>query len=260
MSCSQSTTQQATNKTIFEPLMVAIPNGTFQMGSSCCERKDELPVHQVTIDAFKMSQAEVTFAEWDACILGGGCTHRPDDKGWGRGNRPVINVSHQHITEQYIPWLSKITGQMFRLPTEAEWEYAARAGSTTKYAWGNEIDCSQAQYGRHKPTKNNALGGECSKSYDGTVKVKSFKPNSFGLYDMNGNAWELVEDCYHESYNGSPNDGSAWLSGDCKFDRVIRGGGWYTSKNYLRSADRNGLSSSHHDQLVGFRLAQDLDK
>lgn len=256
--CSQSSIQQASNITAYKPQMVTIPSGSFQMGSNCCGREDEMPVHQVTIKAFKLSQAEVTFAQWDACISDDGCTYKPSDQSWGRENRPVINVSYQHITEQFIPWLDKITGQTFRLPTEAEWEYAARAGSTAKYAWGNEIACSQAQYGRHEFTEASKSGGECSKSYDGTVKVKSFSPNSYGLYDMNGNAWELVEDCYHESYNGAPSDGSAWLSGDCSFDRVIRGGGWYTSKNYLRSADRNGFSSIRHDQLVGFRLAQDL--
>jgi len=238
--------------------MVSIPSGTFQMGSNCCERNDEKPVHPVTIKTFRMSQTEVTFAQWDACISDGGCTYRPIDQGWGRGNRPVIDVSYQHITEQFIPWLNKTTGQTFRLPTEAEWEYAARAGSTTKYAWGNEIDCSQAQYGRYGLTEANKLVRECGKSYHGTVKVKSFSPNSYGLYDMNGNAWELVEDCYHESYNGAPSDGSAWLSGGCTFDRVLRGGGWYTPAIYLRSSDRNGISAIQHDQHVGFRLAQDL--
>ncbi|MGX5175509.1 formylglycine-generating enzyme family protein [Aliikangiella sp. IMCC44653] len=242
----------------YQPRMIKVPSGSFQMGSDCCEREDELPIHPVTIKAFKMSQTEVTFAMWDRCVTDGVCTYKPSDQGWGRGNRPVINVSYQHITKQFIPWINKVSGQTFRLPSEAEWEYAARAGSTTKYAWGNEIDCSQAQYGRSEPNEGNKLGGECSKSYDGTVEVKSYSPNRFGLYDMNGNAWELVEDCYHESYKEAPNDGSAWVSGDCKFERVIRGGGWYTTKNYLRSADRNGLSSIDKSQLIGFRLAQDI--
>jgi len=258
MGCSQLVINKSLNINTVKPQMVTIPSGTFQMGSNCCERKDEEPIHTVTIKTFRMSQTEVTFAQWDECISDGGCSYKPNDQGWGRGNRPVIDVSYQHITEQFIPWLNKSTGQTFRLPSEAEWEYAARAGSATKYAWGNEIDCSQAQYGRYGLKEANKLVRECGKSYHGTVKVKSFSPNNYGLYDMNGNAWELVADCYRESYNGAPSDGSAWLSSECTFDHVLRGGGWYTPAIYLRSADRNGVSATQHDQHIGFRLAQQL--
>jgi len=253
--CSQSATEKQSNST-YTPKMLTIPAGTFQMGST--ERDDEQPIHTVTVKSFKMSETEVTFTQWDACVNAGACTHKPEDEGWGRGNRPVIYVSYEDITTQFIPWLNMTTGQTFRLPSEAEWEYASRAGTTTKYFWGDDIDCSKAQYGRNEPKEGVRPAGECSASYDGTVEVKSFSANNFGLYDMHGNVWELVEDCYHNSYKDAPQNGSAWLNGECQFETVIRGGNWFTSPVYLRSADRNGLSKTHRDMLVGFRLAQDL--
>lgn len=236
--------------------MVTIPSGTFHMGSN--ERDDEKPIYRVTIKAFKLGATEVTFALWDACVSAGSCSHTPDDEGWGRGNHPVINVSYEDITEQFIPWLNQATGQTFRLPSESEWEYAARAESTTKYFWGNEIDCSKARYGRGEAKEGHWSVGECSDKYDGTINVKSYSPNDYGVYDMHGNVWELVEDCYHDSYKGAPQKGSAWLSGDCSFDHVLRGGSWFTTPVYLRSADRNGVSATQRDFLIGFRLAQDL--
>lgn len=238
--------------------MVTIPGGTFFMGSE--ERDDELPIHKVTIAAFRLADAEITFDQWDACVRSAGCSHAPDDMTWGRGNRAVINVSYDDITTQFIPWLNQVSGETYRLPSESEWEYAARAGTTTKYFWGDEIDCSMARYGRHEAIDGVRPEGECGNTHDGTTSVRSFAPNDNGLYDMHGNAWELTADCYHSSYEGAPDDGRVWVSGDCSFDRVLRGGAWITPSVYLRSADRNGFSATRRDPFVGFRLAQDLDE
>jgi formylglycine-generating enzyme required for sulfatase activity len=228
--------------------MVSIPAGSFQMG--CVSGKDckskEKPVHSVSIKAFKMSETEVTFANWDACFNVGGCSHKPKDEGWGRGNRPVMNVSHNDITQQFIPWLNKATGKQFSLPSEAQWEYAARAGSTTKYNWGHNISCSQARYGYYL--------GKCGDQMS-TDPVKNFAANKFGLYDMHGNVWEWTQDCWNDSYNGAPSNGKAWQGGNCR-KRVLRGGSWYDSPGSLRSADRGYGSATDRGSGSGFRLVQ----
>jgi formylglycine-generating enzyme required for sulfatase activity/serine/threonine protein kinase len=228
-------------------VMLTIPSGSFVMGSN--ESDDEKPIHHVDISPFKMGQTEVTFAQWDACVASGGCSYKPDDQGWGRGNRPVINVSYQHITQQFIPWLNEASEQVFRLPSEAEWEYAARASSTAKYSWGNNINCSHARYGSDD-------SGDCGS--DGkTAPVKSFPVNAFGLYDMHGNVWEWTEDCWNANYDGAPINGVAWNAGDCS-SRVLRGGSWNFAAAYLRSTYRNrSLTTNRYDSL-GFRLVQDL--
>ena len=200
------------------PDMVVIPAGRFRMGcvSGLDCRDREKPVHEVTIPhAFALSTHEVTFAQWDACVEGGGCGgHRPEDEGWGRGDLPVINVSWEDA-QSYVTWLSRETGESYRLPSESEWEYAARAGTATKYSWGNEIGVNRA----------NCDG--CGSRWDNqrTAPVGSFAPNGFGLYDMHGNVWEWVEDCWNGSYAGAPSDGGAWESGNCA-ERVLRGGSW----------------------------------
>ena len=228
--------------------MVSIPGGTFQMGDlSGGGDSDEKPVHSVTVPAFEVGKYEVTFAQWDACVADGGCGgYTPDDEGWGRGNRPVIHVSWDDI-QLFIAWLNDRTGGNFRLPTEAEWEYAARAGSTTKYSWGDAIGVNRA----------NCDG--CGSRWDDkqTAPVGSFASNDFGLYDMHGNVWEWVQDCWNDSYAGAPSDGSAWISGDCSL-RVCRGGSWYNKPAYLRSASRGRLSRSNRSITLGFRLAQDM--
>ncbi|MCY4513844.1 MAG: SUMF1/EgtB/PvdO family nonheme iron enzyme, partial [Candidatus Tectomicrobia bacterium] len=201
------------------PEMVVIPAGSFRMGCVSgldCE-SDEKPVHTVTIpQPFAVSKYEVTFSNWEACVSGGGCKgYRPTDRDWGRGRRPVINVSWNDAKE-YVDWLSSQTGQPYRLLTEAEWEYAARAGATTKYSWGNDIGRSRA----------NCDG--CGSPWDDsqTAPVGSFGANAFGLHDMHGNVLEWVEDCWNGSYSGAPSNGSAWLRGNCE-RRVLRGGSWY---------------------------------
>ena len=227
--------------------MVDIPGGSFRMGDLSGEGYDyEVPVHSVTVPAFRLGKYEVTFAQWDACVADGGCGgYSPDDKGWGRGNRPVINISWNDV-QSFIDWLNRKTGGNYRLPSEAEWEYAARAKSTTKYNWGNDIGSNRA----------NCDG--CGSRWDNeqTAPVGSFPANAWGLHDIHGNVWEWVQDCWNESYEGAPSDGSAWESGDCD-RRVLRGGSWYYDARRLRSAYRGGRDRAYRLYSYGFRLAQD---
>jgi formylglycine-generating enzyme required for sulfatase activity len=224
------------------PLMVRIPPGEFTMGSPPDEPgrdDDEGPQRKITIaEAFWVGKYEVTFAEWDACVAAGGCSRKPDDAGWGRDNRPVINVSWNDA-QKYVGWLSQETGKRYRLLSEAEWEYVARAGSTTAYWWGDGIG------------RNNANCDGCGSEWDNTktAPVGSFKANDFGLYDTVGNVWEWVQDCYHDSYDGAPKDGD-----DCW--RVLRGGSWDDEPIFVRSADRNRYYPLNVGYGGGFRVAR----
>ena len=240
--------------------MVSIPGGTFRMGDLSGDgNNDETPVHSVTVPSFNMGKYEVTFAQWDACVADGGCGgYRPDDEGWGRGNRPVIHVSWDDI-QGFIDWLNSKTGGNYRLPSEAEWEYGARAGSATKYHFGNS-ESQFCRYANHadSSTDIDRRNKSCS---DGvgkrTTAVGRYQPNAFGLYDVYGNVWEWVEDCYNDSYVSAPTDGSAWTSGDCS-RHVVRGGSWYSDPWYLRSALRGWAPRSTRFFFgQGFRLAQD---
>ena len=239
--------------------MVDIPGSTFSMGDLSGDGLDnQKPVHGVTVPVFRLGKYEVTFAQWDACVADGGCGgYRPDDEDWSRGNRPVINVSWDDI-QRFIDWLNDNTGGNFRLPTEAEWEYAARAGSSTKYHFGNS-ESQLCRYGNHADTSTDYVwrNKTCS---DGvgkhTAEVGRYEPNRFGLHDMHGNVWEWVEDCWNDSYVGAPANGSAWASGDCS-QRVVRGGSWFGIPRNLRSATRYGDHRANRDSLLGFRLAQD---
>ena len=234
--------------------MIKIPAGSFRMGDiQGGGGPDEKPVHRVSVDAFWLGKFEVTFDQWDACVAVGGCDDsgpRSDggDNGWGRGSRPVIEVSWEDMTEQFIPWLNKTTGKQYRLPSEAEWEYAARAGSETKYSWGNSIG------------NNKANCDGCGSRWDDsqTAPVGSFSANAFGLYDMHGNVYEWTQDCWNGSYKGAPSDSSAWLKGDCS-RRVLRGGSWYSYPNGLRSANRIDFTTGVRSNDDGFRLARTLD-
>jgi formylglycine-generating enzyme required for sulfatase activity len=230
--------------------LVQIPAGNFRMGSN--EKSREKPIHTVQIKAFKMMAKEVTFKQYDIYAKAEGKS-LPGDEGWGRGNRPVINVSWKD-TRQYIKWLNQKTGKQFRLPTEAEWEYAGRGGSTTKYSWGNNVKCSKAQYDGGKDSS--CYYKDSDGLFRGTATVGSFAANAFGLYDMHGNVWELTQDCWNDSYNGAPTNGKAWLSGDCG-KRVLRGGGWYSYTQYMRSASRIRYTTTTRLSNYGFRLAQD---
>ena len=227
--------------------MVAIPGGRFRMGDLSGDGYDEeVPVHIVRIAPFEMGKYEVTFSQWDACVADGKCS-RADDEGWGRGNRPVINVSWEDV-QGFIAWLNTRTGGGYRLPTESEWEYAARAGSTTEYSWGNRIGSNRA----------NCYGyDECGDRWENTAPVGSFASNAWGLHDMHGNVWEWVEDCWNDSYVGAPGDGSAWRSGSCR-QRLIRGGSWTIYPRHLRSASRSSNPRSDRSGgSQGFRLAKD---
>ena len=177
---------------------------------------------------FAVGRFEVTFDEWDACLADNGCAGNksPSDADWGKGTRPVINVSWNDAKE-YVAWLSRKAAKPYRLLSEAEWEYAARAGSDKAYTWGDDIGKGKA----------NCRG--CGSQWDNkqTAPAGSFPPNAFGLHDMHGNAWEWVEDCWHDSYAGAPSDGSTWTTSSC-FLRVLRGGAWDNTPEDLRSAVR----------------------
>ena len=200
-------------------------------------------MHQVTISqSFAVSKYEITFEDYDR-FAGSGTT---DDQGWGRGRLPVMKVSWNDARE-YVAWLSAQTGRSYRLLSEAEWEYAARAGSATKYAWGNSIESNRA----------NCYGCGSQWDYEQTAPVGSFEPNAFGLHDMHGNVYEWVEDCWNGSYEGAPADGSAWLSGDCE-RRIVRGGAWDDFPDDLRVALRVSAGSDRRDSYYGFRVARTL--
>ena len=176
----------------------------------------------------------------------GGCGgYRPDDEGWGRGNRPVIHVSWEDA-QLFLAWLNGKTSGGYRLPSEAEWEYAVRAGSKTKYSWGDAIGSNRA----------NCAG--CGSRWDNkkTAPVGSFPANAWGLHDMHGNVMEWVEDCWNDSYEGAPTDGSVWMDGECS-RRVIRGGSWNSLPRFLRSALRYRYTRADRSNFWGFRLAQD---
>lgn len=230
--------------------LVEIPSGNFHMGDlTGTVDSSEKPVHQVKLNGFKLMKHEVTFAQYDLYADATGQS-KPSDIIWGRANRPVINVNWNQA-EAYAKWLSQTTGLKFRLPSEAEWEYAARGGTTAAYSWGNPI-------GSNLVGINNANCDGCGSEWDGTktAPVGSFKANPFGLKDMHGNVWEWVQDCWNDSYLGAPDNGNAWQSGDCS-RRVLRGGSWNYSPKSMRSATRGWYSSDGRGSSFGFRLALD---
>ncbi len=239
------------------PEMVRIPAGSFLMGSPSSEEDrndDEGPQHRVEIaQPFAVGRYEVTFAEWDACRSAGGCSHNPDDRGWGRGNRPVIDVSWED-TQEYVGWLSRETGKDYRLLTEAEWEYAARAGTTTPFHTGRTISTDQANYDG-RGIYGSGSRGELRRQ---TVEVGSFAGNAFGLQDVHGNVREWVEDCWHANYEGAPVDGSAWTEGGNCSRRVFRGGSWSYEPGSLRAAFRVRSTASDRFSSSGFRVARTL--
>jgi formylglycine-generating enzyme required for sulfatase activity len=232
------------------PKMVVVPAGSFVMGSPAKENgryPDEGPQHPVTIvNPLAVSASEITFDEWDTCVAYGDCAADITDARWGRGQLPVINVTWDHA-QQYLAWLSKITGKPYRLLTEAEYEYAARGGTQTAYPWGEEIG------------KNNANCNGCGSRWDDnqTAPVGSFSANAFALYDMVGNVFEWVEDCYHKSYDDAPTDGSAWIAADCN-SRVVRGGSWSTEPRTVRSANRDEAAPDDRNHSLGFRVGRTL--
>ena len=249
--------QPARARQPFEPEMVTIEAGSFLMGSPDKEPKrfdTEGPQHRVQVPAFALGKTEVTFAQWDACVADGGCTHKPKDEGWGRGQHPVINVSWDDA-QQYVAWLAKKTGKGYRLPSEAEWEYAARAGTKTPFWTGNCIKTDQANYDGN--LNYNGCGAKTGVYRKQTVPVGSLPANPWGLHEVHGNVWEWVQDPDHGSYKGAPADGSVWEAGGSSA-RVVRGGSWGFIPWFLRAAVRDGIEPVNRDNSLGFRLARTL--
>ena len=229
------------------PEMIAVPCGQFSMGST--ERPDEQPVHPVSIArGFAIGKYEITFEQYDAFAQATG-REKPDDMGWGRGTRPVINVSWDDATA-FAQWLSAQTGKHYRLPSEAEWEYAARAGSVTRFTWGDKLGVSEET----RATWGGALTGKGA-----TEPVGSFAANAFGLHDVHGNAMEWVQDCFEPDYRGAPVDGTSREQCASK-RRVLRGGSWFDLEFAMRSASRAAEEPSTPYDSYGFRLARDLGR
>ena len=224
--------------------MVELPAASYMMGSrGASPNFSERPRHEVTLPAFAIGKHEVTFAEYDRFARATG-RRLPYDEGWGRGKRPVINVSWKDATA-YAAWLSKQTGHTYRLPTEAQWEFAARAGTTTPYWWPKSS----------KEIPANCF--DCGSQWDGktSAAVGSFSPNAFGLHDTAGNVQEWTQDCYHKSYKGAPTDGSAWQSTGCS-QRVVRGGAYTSPLGSLRNARRAQFDQESRMDNIGFRVVR----
>ena len=229
-----------------------IPAGSFRMGCLVDDgecRPSEFPVTPVEVSAFALSKYEVTYADWDACVVGGGCDGYRPRADFGGGSRPVAHVDYGEA-QSYIAWLSEKTGDAYRLPSEAEWEYAARAGTRTKYHWGNEVGVDRARCAGCNSPDDVASG---------TVPVGSFEANAWGLHDMHGNVEEFVADCWNDSYGGQPQDGRARPVESCshEFIRVVRGGSSNSSAEHIRAAVRRSTSAGRN-QFRGFRVAREL--
>ena len=250
------------------PSMIAIPPGRFLMGSPPQEagrNEVEGPVHEVVIEhGFAIGRFDVTLAEFR--VFARATTYQPDDQkcDWrspkSKGvllrqaeNEPVVCVNWNDA-QAYASWLGIRTGKSYRLPSEAEWEYAARAGSTASRPWGETLSRDDANFG------TDACCGAFASGKDRwlyTSPVGAFRPNRFGLYDVLGNVWQWTQDCGSESYAGAPVDGSAWLSGDCGY-RMVRGGAWFQAPESLRSASRAADKADRRTSDIGFRVARSL--
>jgi len=227
------------------PELAVIPAGSYLMGAGGLYKREK-PAHEVTIPRpFAMGRYEVTFDQWKACGDGGGCARKPDDHKWGRGKRPVMNITFGDA-KGYLAWISAKTGKTYRLPTEAEWEYAARAGTTTQFWWGDAIGSKKANCRDCAPTISHE-----------TYPVGTFEANPFGLYDVHGNVWEWVEDCWNPTYYNAPTDGSAWTESNCHF-RTTRSGSWYYFNKNLRSASRSKFPAKAFSYGIGFRVVREL--
>jgi formylglycine-generating enzyme required for sulfatase activity len=230
------------------PEMVVVPGGRYQMGSN--EDSDEKPVHSVNVKGFALGKTEVTQGQWKA-VMGS----NPSYLGNCGDNCPVENVSWNDA-QAYIAKLNARSGKQYRLPSEAEWEYAARAGSRGKYWWGETASHEYANYGKDECCGGLAQGRD---KWENTAPVAQFPANAFGLYDMHGNVFEWVQDYFHDNYNGAPTDGSAWETGGEQKDRVLRGGSWNYFPAILRSAYRSrGTPDFRNFGSGGFRLARTL--
>jgi len=242
------------------PVMVSLPSGAYQMGDAIGSGSGyESPVHQVKVRGFALGRYEVTRGEWAACERAGACITPRDIAADAR--LPVTGVTWEQA-QQYVGWASRRSGKRYRLPSESEWEYAARAGLITQYTWGNSIDsaCQQANVFDHSGHDANPQWNwqaQCDDGYAKTAPVGRFPPNAWGLHDMLGNVWEWVGDCWHSDYSGAPDDGSAWVEPGCR-KRVNRGGGWGNPPTSLRITNRDGDPANARSDGIGFRVAREL--
>ena len=239
------------------PEMVVIPAGRFQMGSPSDEpqrQPSEGPRREVRVAAFALARTEVTFAQWDGCLADGGCQHRPADQGWGGGDRPVVDVSWNDA-QAYLAWLRRKTGRDYQLPSEAQWEYAARGGTDTRVYPGSCISSDQANFNAMFP----ATGCAAGQFRQQTLPVASFAANPFGLHDIHGNVWEWVQDCWNEDYRGAPEDDRPRLSGNCA-DGTVRGGAWHDWGYWVRAAARYHFPRESRHPYGGFRPARVVER
>lgn len=243
------------------PELVAIPGGSFEMGDVLGNGYDyERPVHKVRVEAFLIGRYEVTVGEWRACAAAGACPiagaeHDADPR------HPIALVSWDDV-QLYLAWLGRRTGRQYRLPSEAEWEYAARAGSETQYTWGN-TETTICQHANILDVSGHAAhpawtwAEGCDDGYAEAAPVGSFAPNAWGLHDMIGNVWEWVADCWHPNYEGAPDTARPWMEEGCS-KHVNRGGGWGNHARTARVSTRDGDIHSAHSDGMGFRVARSI--
>ena len=238
--------------------MVVINPGAGKLGSPDFEKKRarfENPLRDTLISyRFEVSKYEITFDDWNKCTRDGGCGgYKPDDKGWGRGKRPVINVSYNDA-QNFLKWLNGKTGQTYRLLSEAEWEYVARAGQDGPFGNGYDMSAQYANFDGKTPYGSGATGQYLRK----TQSVGQYEPNAFGVYDMHGNVYEWVEDCWNANHSDAIGDGSPRKDGDCKF-RVMKGGSWVTHGYQTRAAARIRYVMDYRYDDYGIRIARTLN-
>lgn len=246
------------------PEMIVVPAGQFLMGARNGEpgsTPDERPQHKIDFaQSFSVGRFPVTFSEWDACVAARGCSYQPADQGWGRGRQPVISILWDDAKE-YVAWLSHITGRPYRLLSEAEREYVARAGTTTAYYWGDSFLPAQANCAPGNLEMSSANVGDLQRLVprERILPVQSFAPNPWGLYQVHGNVYDWVEDCWNDNYEGAPSDGSAWMTVDCS-RHVLRGGAFSRIANAARSAARIWFGDSHRLTYMSVRVARTLHR
>jgi formylglycine-generating enzyme required for sulfatase activity/serine/threonine protein kinase len=224
------------------PEMIVLPANNYTMGSNK-GKANEMPQHNISIHEFAISTTEITFVQWDKCYEEGICKHRPDDSQLGRGTQAVMNINIYDIGE-FLKWLKIKTGKAYHLPSESEWEYAARAGTTTNYSWGDSVGINHVSCNGCNTTNDNKLINH----------IKNYPANAFGLYDMHGNVWEWTQDCWHPNYSGAPSDNEAWEPNDCN-RVVVRGGSGGNKPEDLRSSNRGVMDASKRLNSLGFRVA-----
>jgi formylglycine-generating enzyme required for sulfatase activity len=246
------------------PEMIVVPAGYFLMGAKDGEpgsTPDERPQHEVYFaQPFSVGRFPVTFSEWDACVAARGCSYQPTDQGWGKGRRPVVNILWDDAKE-YVAWLSRTTSRPYRLLSEAEREHVARAGTTTAYWWGDSFFPAQANCAPAdsdlSPASISDLPQHIASAQ--TLPVQSFAPNPWGLYQVHGNVYDWVEDCWNDNYSGAPSDGSPWMSGNCS-RHVLRGGAFSRKPQAARSAARIWFGPPNRLVYMSVRVARTLER